>query len=355
MRALKPESIISKEDLINLYLIKRIDKESIASGLGICVNTLNKIIKYYGLLKENKTKPLEYLIENIDREKFIQYYKTHNIEDTAKYYNTIPKIISQYCKYIGYQKGQYLEDKLKAPREDIIQYYIIEDHGYEETAKYFGISTWSFDKLKKEYGIHKDKSIIYSKALNKKWELAGSKEIYYRDVTKKQRQTLKEKYGVENAFELATFKKGSSKLNEAFELKLIEANVYESKEFVLKKQEGSYYRYDFKFGNILIELNPSITHNSTFNIFGDSPLDPLYHYNKTKTALDHGYKCLCLWDWTDPNEIIELLQKDFTQIQSTPKRHLFNINTKEHIILQDEPFTPGDGWVEIYDDGSEIS
>lgn len=149
------EAIVSKKELIDLYIIKRIDKETIASSLGVCVSTLNKVIRHYGLIKENKTKPLEYLIENINREKFIQYYKTHNIENTAKYYNTIPKIISQYCKYIGYQKGQYLEDKSKISKEDIIQYYIIEDHGWSETAKHFGISTWSFDKLKNEYGISK--------------------------------------------------------------------------------------------------------------------------------------------------------------------------------------------------------
>ena len=355
MKALKPESVISKENLTNLYLVKRIDKESIASSLGICVNALNKIIKYYGLLKENKLKSFEYLLNSVNKKEFINYYKSHNIWDTANHYSTTPNIITQYCKAINYVKGQYLEDKFKAPREDIIQYYVVEDHGYEETAKHFGISTWSFDKLKKEYGIRKDKSIIYSKALNRKWELAGSKEIYYRDVTKKQRQTLKERYGVENAFELATFKKGSSKLNEEFELKLIEANSYESKEFVLKKPEGSYYRYDFKFKNILIELNPSITHNSTFNIFGDSPLDPLYHYNKTKLALENGYKCLCLWDWVDPKDLIALLQSDFGQTQTSPRRHLFNINTKSHIISQDEPFTPGEGWVEIWDDGSEIN
>ena len=408
MKRIEPESIISKEELKQLYLVQRINREKLAVRLKVSIGTINKVINYYGIIKENKLKNLDYMLNNINKENFINYYNNHNIWNTAEYYNTSPSVISQYCKTIGYTKDITGETKKEISKEELYSYYIEKDHTIPETATYFNMTTYMITKLKNEYGIQKDRSLMYSRILKKRWELAGSKEEYYNDIMKKSNQThvenygslekyqeirskaisdtwnsktpeekqaaitltlahgggwnhktalktLKERYGVNNSYALATFRKGGSKLNEEFELKLIEANSYESKEFVLKKPEGSYYRYDFKFKNILIELNPSITHNSTFNIFGDSPLDPLYHYNKTKLALENGYKCLCLWDWVDPKDLIALLQSDFGQTQTSPRRHLFNINTKSHIISQDEPFTPGEGWVEIWDDGSEIN
>lgn len=345
-------------------------------------------------------------IENINREKFIVYYRDHNIKDTANFYNTSITSISKYCKEIGYKKSKFNENVGKISKEELYQYYIVEDHEYEETAKYFGISTWSLDKLKKLYNIKKDKSKVYKKFLNKKWEEVGSKEEYYKNIIEKTNQThlekygsldeyqkerskriaetwnnktpeekqkaiqltlahgggwnhktalktLKEKYGVNNSYALATFK-SNSKLNEELELKLIDKGLYESKEFILRKPEGYFYRYDFKFDNVLIELNPIITHNSTFNIFGDPPLDPLYHYNKTKLALNNDYKCICIWDWDNIDEVIKLIQSNFTQIQlDKPKRHLYNLKTKEHLISETEPLK--EGWVEIFDDGSIIN
>ena len=90
--------------------------------------------------------------------------------------------------------------------------------------------------------------------------------------------------------------------------------MYESKEFILKKKDGSYYRYDFKYKNILIEINPWITHNSSWNLFGDPPLDQHYHYNKTKLALDNNYKCICVWDWINQEELLKLMSSPLNQI-----------------------------------------
>lgn len=268
----------------------------------------------------------------------------------------------------------------RIPLQDIIQYYEIENHTQQETCKHFDIGTECFFKLLHYYGYKKPMSKQAEIAKKVKLQKYGDENYNNKEKRKNtclekygtptaiQNSEIKEKaiknriasfnklYGVDNYYQAVNSKRAprsiDSKPNQKFASFLQSNNVLFIKEFNI---DGKWY--DFKINNMLIEINPSFTHNSTFSFYDKSKrgLDPLYHYNKTKTALDHGYKCLCLWDWTDPNKIIELLQKDFTQIQSTPRRHLFNINTKEHIILQDEPFTPGDGWVEIYDDGSEIS
>ena len=67
------------------------------------------------------------------------------------------------------------------------------------------------------------------------------------------------------------------------------------------------YSYDFKVGKNLIEIDPWITHNSTISPFG-TPKDKDYHYNKSKVARENGYRCIHIFDWDDPNKIINLLK-----------------------------------------------
>ena len=64
------------------------------------------------------------------------------------------------------------------------------------------------------------------------------------------------------------------------------------------------YNYDLKKDNILIEINPSITHNCQFSIFkNDKPKEQLYHYNKTRMAEENGFSCIHIWDWDDIDKL----------------------------------------------------
>lgn len=93
-----------------------------------------------------------------------------------------------------------------------------------------------------------------------------------------------------------------SKPNKYFAALLEENNIKYTTEFILKP-----YRYDFKVGNYLIEINPTATHNSTFGILGE-PKDINYHKDKSQVAYESGYRCMHVWDWDNVNAIIELLK-----------------------------------------------
>lgn len=67
------------------------------------------------------------------------------------------------------------------------------------------------------------------------------------------------------------------------------------------------YIYDFKVGNTLIEINPTPTHNSTYNIFDKTPTPKYYHRDKSDNAKKHGYRCIHVWDWDDKSKVINLL------------------------------------------------
>ena len=57
------------------------------------------------------------------------------------------------------------------------------------------------------------------------------------------------------------------------------------------------YSYDFKINRYLIEIDPSIIHNSTFSVFKNvKPKDKYYHQNKSKVAQKYGYRCIHIFD-----------------------------------------------------------
>ena len=59
----------------------------------------------------------------------------------------------------------------------------------------------------------------------------------------------------------------------------------------------------------MIEINPTVTHNSTYSIYGESQVkDKEYHFNKSKVARDSGYRCIHVWDWDDLDKIVCLLE-----------------------------------------------
>ena len=94
----------------------------------------------------------------------------------------------------------------------------------------------------------------------------------------------------------------NSKPNEIFSNLLKGSNILFEREFSLDK-----YSYDFKIGEILVEINPSVTHNSTWSPFKHRPPQTKnYHYLKTKISNDKGYRCIHVWDWDNLDKIVNI-------------------------------------------------
>ena len=78
--------------------------------------------------------------------------------------------------------------------------------------------------------------------------------------------------------------------------------------------------FDFGYNKLLIELNPTITHNSNIsfahltgicnvvNCTKHKPLSKDYHYNKWKLAKDNGYELISIFDWYDVNKVLSLIK-----------------------------------------------
>ena len=126
-----------------------------------------------------------------------------------------------------------------------------------------------------------------------------------RDILEKSRKTNREKYGVDWTCQRpeARAYSNDSVPNKRF-ASLLDANgIQYEREFHIKS-----YSYDFKIGKVLIEINPSYTHNVLVNPFGRDGLDKDYHYNKSHTAEENGCQCIHVFDWDDVDKVIEILK-----------------------------------------------
>lgn len=95
-----------------------------------------------------------------------------------------------------------------------------------------------------------------------------------------------------NLLLLPKSKGGLSQIQEkGFSELLSNAGIKHEREFHING-----YSYDFKIENILVEINPTITHNSLVNVFGGKPLSQDYHKSKTLAAQKAGYRCVHVWD-----------------------------------------------------------
>lgn len=82
-------------------------------------------------------------------------------------------------------------------KEQIEQYYLIENHSQKECVDFFGVSQGMFNHILKYYGIHKDTASHSALIKKTKLERYGDENYNNREQAE---QTCTEKYGVDNPF-----------------------------------------------------------------------------------------------------------------------------------------------------------
>ena len=224
-------------------------------------------------LKENQNKAKQVMLEKYGVQKFFQERDLFKNISLERYGVTHPM--------------QNKEIKLKLRNTKIQRY---NDPGYNNLEQ---IIKTNMLKYGRPYGFDLNKS-------------KKTKYIKYKDVNYNNRpkalKTVYEKYG-KNYYEQLT-KYTSSKISK---INLKFAKFINCKDFEFPLDS---YSYDLKYENILIEIDPSFTHNSSPNkIYGRfGGIDKNYHSDKTSLARQNGYKCIHIFDWDDWNKIKYLLQ-----------------------------------------------
>lgn len=112
-----------------------------------------------------------------------------------------------------------------------------------------------------------------------------------------------EKFGVEHLMQDSDIKQYYKQTQ--FADRLIEYGIEYELEFPV---ETKCYDIKLKNSNVLIEINPSYTHNAFGNHWDSNGLPQDYHLEKSQIANRNGYRCIHVWDWDNWDKIIDLLQ-----------------------------------------------
>jgi hypothetical protein len=125
------------------------------------------------------------------------------------------------------------------------------------------------------------------------------------EIKEKTRKTNMERYGVPCFF--MTLKEwedsNDSKPNRDFAEELTRCGIKFEREYRL-----DWYSYDFKVGNVLVEINPTVTHNTSWSPYGN-PKEENYHKDKTQMAWKNGFSVIHVFDWDSESKILKLLSK----------------------------------------------
>lgn len=128
-----------------------------------------------------------------------------------------------------------------------------------------------------------------------------------KEISDRIKATNMKKYGVPYYVMLPDVALSSgriSKINRSFANKLSEKGIHCSFEHTIGTES---YDISIHQGNMLIEINPSYTHNTIGNRWNPKGIDKNYHLKKTILATESGYRCMHLWDWDDTSKFINLL------------------------------------------------
>lgn len=128
------------------------------------------------------------------------------------------------------------------------------------------------------------------------------------DVKKRQSDAVQEKYGVpwacltDNC--LSSQGHTVSKLNRKLNSLLKDISISTKLEHRINDKSFDISLVD---RNILIEIDPTYTHNSFGNHWNENGLDPNYHVSKTELAEKHSYQCIHVFDWDDWDRIAAIV------------------------------------------------
>lgn len=316
---------ISKEQLYELYIIQNLNANQIADKLNIGCSTVSKKIKKFGIKKDKKT-----IIENRIKTNIERYgSKTKPVEE-----KTIEKREQTCLKRYGVTNPAKLEEVQKKKKQNTLK-----KHGVDHTSKLKSTTEKRNRTNLFRYGVE---NISQLKEIQEKKEKTflkhyGVKNIFQRDDIKKEikkthlektgfenpmfleenkikiAKTNSEKYGVPFFCMTDRCKKANghtiSKINKDFSEKL---KFYGIPNKLEKTIDTKSYDIEILNTNIILEINPTYTHNSTlerwFNNHSKQPLDKNYHYEKTIKAKENSYRCIHIFDWDDENKIINILK-----------------------------------------------
>lgn len=355
-------SNINKDEFIMYYETHTPNQTAIKYD--ITISYVNKILSYFKYTKHRtpgEGKRLSFIEKYGDYDTGLTIENKHK-EDTVKARYGVHSVLqldevkdkSRQTKLNRYGESNY-NNREKAKQtcnekygvDNVFQAENIKDKIKETNLEKYGVIHPMYNeeiKLKVRAtietrfgGLGFASKIILSKAQNTMLDIYGVSNIMQNSEIKHNmiehyRQSMLNTYGVPYGCLLpqcanANFK-NDSKPNQEFSNLLDTHNIKYVRELSINN-----FRYDFNVNNNLIEINPTITHNSYMSLFSDIGIDKNYHMNKTQTAIDNGYRCIHIWDWDDSKKVVNqlLIDKDKLYARKCVVKEVSKIEAKDFI------------------------
>ena len=213
-------------------------------------------------------------------------------------------------------KSEYFAEKSKATKKELYgdENFTNRQKASETCLDKYGSETFLGSKTGQDTikSYNQEKYGVDYAFQSKEWqtkELMHRKELYPNNYNNRHLayKTCLDKYGVEYYCITDDCRNSGngyrSKPNEYFAKLLEDKGIKYEREFKLLK-----YSYDFRIGNTLIEINPTITHTASLSIYdADYSKYKSYHKEKSQLAEENGFRCIHVWDWTNLDILLDII------------------------------------------------
>lgn len=164
--------------------------------------------------------------DSFTREELAEFYQNHSYLETLEHFQISGGILDRRLKAYGIQRQSSHDKNIKiVTREDLYQYYIVENHDKAETREHFGLTDWALSQFFREFNIRKNKSEVVNLREKTKEQRYGdpryNNRTKYKDtcnqryggvgfgseeLKQKSNKTTAERYGAENIRKTDFFK-----------------------------------------------------------------------------------------------------------------------------------------------------
>ena len=332
-------SSLDVESFKSRYNTSGVYYEDLLAEFSLTSRHLDRILKELGLEKRKRVdaQKLEALKLQVPYTDLLQYYVTenHSCDETLLHFNINYSQLNKLLHEYGIVKDRKLIVQTSAKTKEQVYgsaTYNNRDKAKETCLEKYGVDNpfKDSDRMKKAYreklGVdhpmhlddvknrmveHTDygkRALITRQNNMKRYGVLNTSQLPYvkQKIGKSLRDTFVDRYGATCYWTSSKCKSSynstHSQYNDGFDRLLADNGVAFLREFKLFNRV-----FDFKCENNLIEIDPYPTHNSTWGIFSDGPMDKYYHRDKSQLAEENGYRCIHVWDWDDKAKIVKLL------------------------------------------------
>lgn len=351
----------SKESIEDLYLVQNLSRKELKEKLQVKDWEVTFLIRHYGLWK-GRSQALE-----VSKRHSMQRYGVEHPTQSKEFKERVKQTCLAKYGTSSYRNSQECRNRIKEAclerygTDNVFKSKEFQEHAMELKRAKYGERLESCRKkalktVQERYGEGVQNVSQIPEVKEKKRQTYLKKYGYDNpnkapEVKEKKKQTCLERYGVASPIQFCIPDTTNSRPNKVFAKHLEDANLLFEREFPL----GNKF-YDFKIGKVLVEIDPAPTHNSTWGIIEGPAKDRQYHYSKTQLAYENNLYCIHVFDWDDPEEVIQQILSGKVPVTSgEPNKHWYNIKTGEHVpdnlkLVAEDMLK--EGFVEIWDAGS---